>query len=227
MNYMIGKWILKQFCNVIGCLHGMLATTQAGKIVRKQFCNEKKVAHILRKQKGYVMYFGTIVYGAEFYTPPPPHPENALLGVVGVYKRGGAAHKIPAAWGLRIYTPTPLPWKMPFGQKWGGMGGYIISPWIVVQHAATQLSKENSLKISICCHLEQLLSPKSLWESRPSFKAALSKQHSARSLHVAARKKTMHDPPPARHLALPKGRSHSGPKMTHFIFRSRPGKPNP
>ena len=39
-----------------------------------------------------------------------------------VNKRGGA-YKIPAAWGLKIYTPTPLPWKMPFGQKWGRGGG--------------------------------------------------------------------------------------------------------
>ena len=50
--------------------------------------------------------------------------ENTLLGVGGVYiKRRGGAYKIPAAWGLKIYTPTPLPWKMPFGHKWGEGGG--------------------------------------------------------------------------------------------------------
>ena len=38
-----------------------------------------------------------------------------------MYKRGG--YKIPAAWGLKIYTPTPLAWKMPFAQKWGEGGG--------------------------------------------------------------------------------------------------------
>ena len=54
-------------------------------------------------------------YGAKFYTRPPPTPEW------GVYKRGGRI-KFPAAWGLKIYTPTPLPLKMPYGKKrgWGG-----------------------------------------------------------------------------------------------------------
>ena len=59
---------------------------------------------------------------------PPPTPEMTLLGV-GVYKSGGA-YKIPAAWALKIYTPTPPPLKMPCGQKSGlGGGAYIISPW--------------------------------------------------------------------------------------------------
>ena len=59
------------------------------------------------------------IYGAEFYTPPPPTLKIPFWG----------AYKIPAAWGPRIYTPTPLPWKMPFGKKWGGGGGFLISPW--------------------------------------------------------------------------------------------------
>ena len=29
------------------------------------------------------------LYGAEFYTPPPPTPESALLGVGGGYDTGG------------------------------------------------------------------------------------------------------------------------------------------
>ena len=62
-------------------------------------------------------------YGAEFYTPPPPTPENTLLGVGGEKKNGGGEQKIPATWGLKIYTPTPLHWKIPFGQRNGGRGG--------------------------------------------------------------------------------------------------------
>ena len=53
--------------------------------------------------------------GSNFIHPHPPTPEDTLLGVRGCIK--GGAYKIPAAWGLKIYTPTPLPWKMPFGQK--------------------------------------------------------------------------------------------------------------
>ena len=68
-------------------------------------------------------------YGAKFYTPPPPTPEKTLLGVGGVYKRGGA-YKIPAA-GASKYTPPPLPPKIPFWPKMGegGGGAYIIFPW--------------------------------------------------------------------------------------------------
>ena len=51
--------------------------------------------------------FSDFLRGRFFYTPHPLTPENTLLGVGGVYK--GRAYKIPAAWGLRIYTPTPLP----------------------------------------------------------------------------------------------------------------------
>ena len=61
-------------------------------------------------------------YGAEFYTPPPPHPWKYP-------SRGGGRIRSPAAWGLRIYTPHPLPLKNAFWPKMGGAGGaYIISP---------------------------------------------------------------------------------------------------
>ena len=46
-------------------------------------------------------------YRAEFYTPPPPTPENTLLGVGGRIKGGG--YKNPAAGGFKIHTPPPPP----------------------------------------------------------------------------------------------------------------------
>ena len=68
-------------------------------------------------------YYLKSLYGAECYTPPPPHPWKYPSRGGGRIK-GGGAYKIPAApWGLKIYNPTPLPWKMPYGQKWGGGGG--------------------------------------------------------------------------------------------------------
>ena len=52
-------------------------------------------------------------YGAKFYTPPPPHLWKYPSRVGGVYKRG-VAYKIPAAWGLKLYTPHPPPLKNAF-----------------------------------------------------------------------------------------------------------------
>ena len=53
----------------------------------------------------------TYVYGAKFYTPPPPDPENTLLGVGGgVIKEGGAYKILPR--GASEYTPPP-----PFSEK--------------------------------------------------------------------------------------------------------------
>ena len=86
----------------------------------------------------------------EFYTPPPPHPWNYPPRGGGVYEGGGGAYKIPAAWGLKIYTPTPLPWKMPFGQNWGeGGGGDISSPWIDY-HGPRNYSVNNSYGNTSC-----------------------------------------------------------------------------
>ena len=62
------------------------------------------------------LYFGA---GPNFIHPP--HPWKYLSRGGGRMKGGG--YKIPAAWALKIYTPTPLPWKMPLGQKWGRGGG--------------------------------------------------------------------------------------------------------
>ena len=56
--------------------------------------------------------------GPNFIHPNPPTPENTLLGVGGCIK----AYKIRAAWGLKIYTPTPLHWKMLLARN-GGRGG--------------------------------------------------------------------------------------------------------
>ena len=48
-----------------------------------------------------------------------------------MYKRGVGAYKIPAVWGLEIYTPTPHPpLKNACWPEMQGGGAYIISPWI-------------------------------------------------------------------------------------------------
>ena len=46
-----------------------------------------------------------------------------------MYKRGGGGYKIPAAWGLRIYTPPPSPGKSLLARNGGGGGAYVIPPW--------------------------------------------------------------------------------------------------
>ena len=64
----------------------------------------------------------------------------------GGFKRGGGgagAYKIPAARGLKIYTPHPPPLKNPSGQKWGGGGGFVISPWVKPPFYKTALFVEN------------------------------------------------------------------------------------
>ena len=63
---------------------------------------------------------------AKFYTPPPPPPQTRGRGCM---KRGGRIKFLPH--GASNFTPpTPLPCKMPSGEKWGEGGwGYIISPW--------------------------------------------------------------------------------------------------
>ena len=67
----------------------------------------------------------TPIYRTKFCThTPPPTPEKTLLKVGGVKRRG--KYKIPAGGGFKIYTPAPqLPIKVPSGQKWGEVGGYI------------------------------------------------------------------------------------------------------
>ena len=64
---------------------------------------------------------GNHLYGAEFCTPPPPHPYKYPSRGVGSIK--GGEYNIPAAWGLKIYTP-PLPEKCILarngGRGWGG-----------------------------------------------------------------------------------------------------------
>ena len=51
--------------------------------------------------------------------------------------KGGGAYKIPAARGLKIYTPTPPPEKRLLAKKWGegGGGGVYNSPWRTIQTA--------------------------------------------------------------------------------------------
>ena len=62
-------------------------------------------------------------------TRPPPHPSKCPSRIGGVcVQRGGGVRKFLPWGGLEIYIPTPLPWKMPYGQNWEGRG-YIISPW--------------------------------------------------------------------------------------------------
>ena len=60
------------------------------------------------------------IQGQILYTPTP---ENTLLSVGGVQK--GGAYKIPAAWALKIYIPTPLSRKMPLARNGGGGWGRI------------------------------------------------------------------------------------------------------
>ena len=68
------------------------------------------------------IFMGARIFaGQNFIHPHPPTPEITLLGV-GAYKRGGA-YKIPAAWGLKIYTPTPPPLENAFCTRSGGGGG--------------------------------------------------------------------------------------------------------
>ena len=62
--------------------------------------------------------------GPDFIHPHPPTPENTLLGVGGVFKGGGRI-KFTSRGGLKIYTPTPLPWKCLLARNGGGGGGRI------------------------------------------------------------------------------------------------------
>ena len=74
---------------------------------------------------------GPVKWGAKFYTPPPPTPENTLVGW-GAYRRRGRGIKfLPrgASQYIYIYTHT-LPLKMPSGQKLGEGGGEYIYIYI-------------------------------------------------------------------------------------------------
>ena len=67
--------------------------------------------------------------------------------------KGGGGYKIPAAWGLKIYTPTRLPLKMPSGQKWGEGGVYIInittSPWKIRSVGAQHLILDAAFLLAV------------------------------------------------------------------------------
>ena len=63
------------------------------------------------------------IYGAKFYTPHPPTPENTLLGAGGCIKGAGGGYKIPATWGFKICTPTPSPENAFKPEMGGGRGG--------------------------------------------------------------------------------------------------------
>ena len=61
------------------------------------------------------------VTGPNFIPPPPPTPENTLLGVGGVLEKGGGGINFLPRVASKKKHPHP---KMPFGQTWGEGGGY-------------------------------------------------------------------------------------------------------
>ena len=69
--------------------------------------------------------------GLILYTPRPPPLRIPFWGWEAYYKRG-VAYKIPATWGLEIYTPTPPSPGICLLARNGGRGGgrgSTISPW--------------------------------------------------------------------------------------------------
>ena len=60
--------------------------------------------------------FFLYAYGAKLHKHPHQTPGKILFLGWGVFL-GGGVYKIPAAWDLKIYTPTPLPEKC---LLWGG-----------------------------------------------------------------------------------------------------------
>ena len=110
-----------------GAKFGAKSGTKSRKFGELSFCNFSDLKFNVN------LFSATTIRGHFIHPyPPPPTPENTLLGVGGCIKGAGGRIKFLARGASRYTLPPPSPQKCLLARNGGRgeEGAYIIAPWI-------------------------------------------------------------------------------------------------